>query len=388
MPDLLVKGGTLLDPSQGIYEKKDIVISGGKIEDISSKIPVGSRKVIDTSGMIVTPGFVDIHAHVAFNVLRLCIDPVKNCFMKGTTTVADAGSCGELNFTPFNEFVIKQNKIRILVFVNIESLGMVEFSDSPVWNTDQKWARFLNSPESSKLFSNPDNTKKTIRNNRQTIVGIKWAHHTLDLLKLARKTADDVPCLVMAESRLLPASLKYLKNGDIATHIFHFARHRITKKHDGITEDGKSIHPEVFAAHKRGVVFDVGHGKGSFSWQVARLALKEGLEPDTISTDLWTGNVAGPVYDLPSTMAKFVHLGMSVERVVEAVTSKPASVLGRKGEFGTLKPGTTADLVAFRLQHRKKTLTDSYGKIEIADHAIVPVHIIKDGEVVASYTSI
>lgn len=385
MNDLVVKGATVLDPASGIYEKKDVVVSNGKIEDVREKISSGNaRKEIAASGMVLTPGFVDIHAHVAFNIQRLCIDPYENCLMKGTTTVADAGSCGELNFRPFDKFVIKQSKARILAFLNIESLGMVEFVDLPNSNSDQKWAELVDSPSTSKMFANPENTKKTIRENRQNIVGIKWAHHTLELLAIARKTADEVHCRIMAESRLIPDSLEYLKKGDIATHIFHFARHRIAKRHDGITDDGKTIHSEVFSAKKRGIVFDIGHGQGSFSWDVGRLALREGLEPDTISTDLWSGNVAGPVYDLPTTMAKFLHLGMSLEKVVEAVTSKPSEVLGRSNEFGALKPGTSADLVAFKIQRRKKVLTDSYGKSEIANQVIEPVHVIKDGILVNS----
>ncbi len=375
----------LLDPSQGIYEKKDISISGGFVEETGERLSeANALKVLDASGMIVTPGFVDLHAHVAFNVVRLCVDPEINCLMKGTTTIADAGSCGELNFAPFKEYVISKSQTRILAFINIESLGMVEFVDSSLGNSDQRWSKLLQSSETSKLFATPENTKKIIQENRKAIVGIKWAHHTLELLKIARKTADDAKCLVMAESRLLPVSLKYLNRGDIATHIFHFASHRITKEHDGITEDGKRIHPEVFSARKRGVVFDVGHGKGSFSWKVARLALKEGLEPDTISTDLWSGNVAGPVYDLPTTMAKFLYLGMSLERVLEAVTSKPTSVLGRNNEFGTLKPGAPADLVIFKLHQEKKVLADSYGNSEVGNQVIVPVYVIKNGNVVKS----
>jgi dihydroorotase len=353
------------------------------VEEIGEGLnEANALRVLDATGMIVTPGFVDLHAHVAFNVVRLCIDPQINCLMRGTTTVADAGSCGELNFAPFKEYVIRKGQARILAFINIESLGMVEFVDSALGNSDQKWSKLLQSRETSKLFATPENTKKIVQENRKDIVGIKWAHHTLELLKIARKTADDAKCLVMAESRLLPTSLKYLSRGDIATHIFHFAKHRVTKKHDGITTDGRRIHPEVFTAHKRGVVFDVGHGKGSFSWKVARLALKEGLEPDTISTDLWSGNVTGPVYDLPTTMAKFLHLGMTLERVVEAVTSKPASVLGRDGEFGTLKPGAPADLVVFKLHQEKKVLTDSYGNSEVGNRVIVPVYVIKNGNVV------
>lgn len=382
MHDLVIRGGTLLDPLQGIYEKKDIAISNGKIEEIGNRISTGNAlKVIDASGLIVTPGFVDIHAHVARDVLRLSIDPEEHCLNQGTTTVVDAGSSGELNFIPFRDFVIKKNNIRILAFLNIESLGMIEFIDSPSGNTDQEWTQLLNSPQAP-MFVNLENTEKTIRKNRQTILGIKWAHHGLDLLKLARKSADELDCLVMAESRYVPTSLKYLKNGDVSTHIFHYALHRITKRHDGITEDGKTIHEEVFSAAKRGVILDVGHGKGSFSWDVARLALKEGLAPDTISTDLWVGNVNGPVYDLPTTMAKFLHLGMSLEKVIEAVTSKPASVLGRSKEFGTLKPGAQADIVAFKLQRKTKVLIDCYGKSEKANEIIVPVHVVKGGSIV------
>ena len=384
--DLVIKGATLVDPSAGLFnEKKDVAVSAGKIEEIGDSISGSNAlKVIDATGLVLTPGFVDIHTHVARDVVRLCIDPDKNCLLKGTTTVADAGSCGELNFTPFNDFVIKRSNTRIFAFLNIESLGMLEFVDSPKWNTDQKWAKFLNSPQSSKLFANPENTKKVIRENRKTIVGIKWAHHTLDLLALARKTADAAPCKVMAESRLLPESLRYLRRGDIATHIYHFATHRIAKRHDGITEDEEKIHEEVFRAKKQGIIFDVGHGKGSFSWDVARLALKEELLPDTISTDLWSGNVGGPVFDLPTTMAKFLHLGMSLEDVTQGATSKPASVLGRASEFGSIKPGMRADLVVFKLQRKKKVLTDSYGKSVVASQVILPMYVIKDGALVGS----
>lgn len=385
MPDLVIREATLLDPLVGLNEKRDISVSGGKIEEIAESISGGNAlKVIDASGLIVSPGFVDIHTHVARDVVRLSVDPDANCLSKGTTTAADAGSCGELNFTPFNKFVIEKANTRVLAFLNIESLGMVEFVDSPRWNTDQKWAKFLNSSESSKQFANPKNTEKIIRENRKTIVGIKWAHHTQDLLALARKTADAAVCKVMAEARLLPETLQYMKKGDIATHIYHFATHRIAKRHDGITEDRKTIHEEVFKARKNGVIFDVGHGKGSFSWDVARLALNEGLYPDTISTDLWSGNVSGPVFDLPTTMEKFLHLGMTLEKVVQAVTSNPAAVLQRDREFGALKPGMRADLVAFRLQRKKKVLTDSYGKSIAASQVILPVCVIKDGIVVVS----
>ncbi len=186
----------------------------------------------------------------------------------------------------------------------------------------------------------------------------------------------------MAECRYVPESFRFLQSGDIATHIFHEARHRITGRVDGITEDGKHIHGEVFEAKRKGVLFDVGHGMGSFSWKIARLALKERLEPDTISTDLWSANVAGPVFDLPTTMEKFLHLGMSLDSVVEGTTSTPARALWREATLGTLKPGSEGDLFVFQLRAGKKVLMDSFGNSEMAEQLIVPRYVLRRGKVV------
>jgi dihydroorotase len=385
MHDLVIKGGTLIDPSQKIHEKKDLAVSNGKIDDVRSRISDSSaERVIDASGMYVTPGLIDIHTHVANDLIRLSIDPDKHCLMNGTTTAVDAGSCGELNFVPFKKFVIERVRTRILAFLNVESLGMIEFTNSNPRNTDQEWPELLWSEDElySARFVNLKNTESVIRRNQDTIVGLKWAHHGLSLLELSRKVADSASSKIMAESRYIPDSLKYLKRGDIATHIFHRARHKVTNRIDGISEDGKNIHSEVFAASKRGVVLDIGHGKGSFSWDVARLALREGLEPDTISTDLWTGNVRGPVHDLPTTMAKLLHLKMNLEKVIEATTTRPAAVLNRVSELGTLKPGSEADVLVFRLHPAKIVLTDSYGKSELAEKTIMPISVLRHGEIV------
>jgi dihydroorotase len=388
--DLVIKGGMIIDPASSVCEKKDLAITRGKIDDVAQKISDGnSRHVIDARGMIVTPGLIDIHTHTAYGVTRFSIDPMKNCLLKGTTTAVDAGSTGELNFTPFAKYVIKplEDRMRILAFLNIESLGMIEFIDKPPKHTDQRWPDLLTYRNEAfgPMFVNLKNTVKTIqRDRRKSILGIKWAHHGLKILKLARRAASLANCMLMAESHYIPELFKHLRRGDVATHIFHYALYQVNRRHDGITEDKKRIHPEVFKAKRDGVIFDVGHGKGSFSWDVARLALREGLEPDTISTDLWSGNVNGPVFDLPTTMAKFLHLGMSLEQVIAATTSRPASVIGREKEIGSLKPGMKADIVMLKERQKKTILTDSYGKSERADRALIPVRIIKDGEIVVS----
>jgi dihydroorotase len=381
--DLLIKNGTVVDPSLNIHERMDVAVRSGRIEDLAKTVSGNAHKTLDASGLIVTPGLIDMHAHVAHNVIGLSVDPEETCLRKGSTTVVDAGSTGELNFTPFREYVVRKSAARVLGFINIESLGMIEFGDFSPNNTDQKWPELLTALNElfAHMFVNVENTEKTIVENRSIVPGLKWAHHGLRFLEYARQVADKAGCIIMAENHYMPVALKYLKKGDIITHAYHYVENRITRRRDGLTEDGSTIHPEFLEAVRRGVLLDVGHGKASFSWRVAELALKDGLEPHMISTDLWKGNVNGPVFDLPTTMVKFLCLGLSLERVVEATTSKPASALGRLGELGTLKPGARADIAAFRLVDGDFPLVDSQGDMRKGISMLVPIHVVKEGEI-------
>lgn len=387
MYDLLVKGGLLIDPAQGISEQRDIAVEAGRVAAVESRLPESSAKrVIDAGGLIVTPGLIDLHTHVAHDVVRLSVDPDQAGLLRGTTTVVDAGSTGELVFRPFYRYVIRQARSRVLAYLNIESLGMVEFADLHPYYTDQRWPDLLMAHDEAlaHLFVNIEATLRTLREHSDVLVGLKWAHHGLRVLGMARRAADQAGVQLMAENHYQPELLDYLKPGDVVTHIYHFFYNRHLGRHDGISEDGRTIIPEIFDAVKRGVVLDVGHGKGSFSWTVAELALKEGLKPHTISTDLWVGNLHGPVYDLPTTMAKFLHLGMSIEEVIKATTMTPAQVLGRLGEIGTLKPGASADIVAFKLEEGRFPLLDSYGEGRMGRRRLTPIHVVKSGEPVVS----
>jgi dihydroorotase len=379
--DLIVNGGLVLDPSQGLYEKKDLAIENGRISRIAASITEGSgKKVITAEGLIVTPGLIDLHSHVAKDVLRLSVDPDVSGLMKGCTTLVDAGSSGELLFNTFKKYVIERARSRVLAFLNIESLGMLEFVYRKPTYSDQEWAELLMRDNGSMedLFVNTANTLEVIRNNPDSIVGIKWAHHGLGLLKIARKVADESNSRIMAENRYRPDFLKYLRKGDIITHIYIHQDYPNT----GITDDFVAIFPEIFEAVKRGIILDVGHGEGSFSWKVAALALKEGLKPDVISTDLWIANVNGPVYDLPTTLSKFLHLGMSIEEVFAAATKRPAEVIGRQGEMGTLREGAVADVSLFSLEEGKFPLVDSNGETRVANNLLVPVHVVREGRMV------
>jgi dihydroorotase len=385
--DLLVKGGMVLDRAQGISEKMDVAVTSGKIEAVETSISdAKAKKTVDAEGLVVSPGLIDIHTHVAWELVRLSIDPYTRCLLKGTTTAVDAGTTGELNFRGFEHYVIDTSKTRILAFINIESLGMVEFADIKPGNTDQEWPSLLTRSKEkyAGMFISEENTEKVIRDNRDTIVGIKWAHHGIMGMEKARQTGDSAGCRLMVENRFMPAAgMRLLKKGDIITHIFHNAFNANSGYVDGIYQDGK-IPEEFFQMRKKGIIFDVGHGQGSFSWDVGELAFKEGIQPDTISSDLWSGNIDGPVYDLPTVMSKFLHLGMSVEDVFAAATSDAASAVGRKGKLGTLQPGRPADIAVFKLREGSFPMEDCYGKVRKMKRHIVPVHVVKGGELMLS----
>jgi len=377
--DLIVKGGLVVDPAYGLNEEKDIAITDGRVSAVEAQILESeARRVVDARGLIVTPGLVDIHTHTAQGLVRLSVDPDQACLVKGSTTVVDAGSTGELNYSAFRRFIIENAKTRILAFINIESLGMVEFMDSPPAYSDQRWSELLSVSDEAyaPFFINMDNTISVIETNRDSIIGIKWAHHGLKVLELAREAADRAGCLLMVENVHTPDSLRYVKKGDIVTHLYLPITDQAGKPNFDV------ICPELLDVAKRGVSLDLGHGKSSFSWKIAELGMKEGLKPNTISTDLWVGNLHGPVFDIPTTMAKLIHLGMSIEEVVEASTASPAATIGRLGEIGTLRPGARADIALFRLQNGKFPLPDCYGENRVASLKLTTVNVIQEGRIV------
>jgi dihydroorotase len=371
--DLVIKGGTVVDPSQGIHEQKDVAIAQGRIADVRRGLNASAAKrVVDASGKLVTPGLIDLHVHCSHGINYIAVDPETACLRKGCTTVVDAGSMGELNFMGFRKYVMDASKARILALLNIESLGMVEFA-----RDNQKWPQLITGQDS--MFINVEGTCEVANQNKDVVVGLKWAHHGVEGLALARKAADEVGCLVMAENHHQPDCLKYLKRGDLITHLYHGLR---MEQHDGLLDADGRVQPEFFEAQKRGVVFDLGHGAGSFTWEVAEKGLSQGIKPDTLGTDLHTQNLNGPVFDLPTTMSKLLMLRMTLDEVVEASTFAPAKVLGKQKQIGTLKVGSCADVAIIRLQKGKFVFKDVKGEERMGRLKLAVTGVVKDGEVI------
>jgi len=370
MYNLVIKGGLLIDPYQGIMEKMDVAISDGKVSALEPHISASEgRHLVDASGQIVTPGLIDLHTHVCHGITYLSVDPEASCLPRGSTTVVDAGTIGELLFEGFRRFIIDASRSRIYAFLNVGSLGLVYYFRK------QEWAKLIPEPSMTPLFINLEDAARTVEANRDVILGIKW-HSTYGLdpaLRLARELADRTGCLLMCENHHQPIVLRQLKPGDIVTHVFHGLHSQ------GLLDEDGKVRQEFYEAIKRGVILDVGHGVASFSWEVAERAMEQGIKPDTISTDLHIRNVNGPVFDLPTTLSKFLLLGLTLEEVIRAATAKPAEVLGKAGILGTLKPGAEGDAVVFRLEEGRFSFIDTKGVQRIGKTRLVPTVTVRRG---------
>ena len=345
--DLLVKGGHVIDPKNKIDAVMDVAITNGKIAQVAADIPAKkAKKVIDATGLLVTPGLIDMHVHVYMgNDLDAYIAngptsvaPDGFTFRTGVTTVVDAGSSGWRNFRQFKEQTIDKAQTRVLAFLNIVGTGMVGRLEEQDVND-----------------MNPVMTANMIRQLfPQIIVGIKSAHYWGDFTQVdkaveAGKLAN-VPVMVDFGEHDPPNSIeslfmKHLRPGDIFTHTYSYGP---DKRETVVDEQGK-VKPFVFEAQKRGILFDVGHGGGAFSWRQAVPAMQQGFKPDIISTDLHTQSMNGGMKDMPNVLSKFINMGMSVQDAIFRATWSPANVINRK-DLGHLSVGSDADIAVFALR--------------------------------------
>lgn len=373
--DLVIRGGTLIDPAQGVHDRRDVALRGGMVAAVEPEIPADqAANVIAAAGKLVVPGLVDCHVHVFAGVSHYGIEPDATCLARGATTVVDAGSAGADTFPGFRAYVIEASATRILAHLNISSMGMISREVGEL--DDIKWADV---PKALAM----------IERNRDLILGVKvrltrdsivGENAGLQPLFLAREAADAAGLPIMVHPQdswaaSLDEILGVMRGGDMLTHCFHGHQH-------GILDEAGKILPAVRAARDQGVIFDVGHGQGSFSWEVCERALAQDFPPTTISSDLHRYNLHGPVFDLATTVSKFLHLGLNLDDAIAKVTSVPAQVVGMAGQIGTLAVGAHGDAVVMDLREGRFDYVDAHGESRTGSARLEPTTVVKAGQVV------
>lgn len=376
--DLLVKGGRVIDPSQNLSGERDIAVDGSKIVRLAEGMAeTEARQVLNARGKIVTPGLIDIHVHVYDGVAPLGIPADPNCIAKGVTTVVDAGSAGAHTFPGFRRYVINVVDTRIYALLNISVVGQSTLSD------DNPHGELLDL-----RYANPKLAIRTIERNRDVILGVKVrlskniaGDHDLAALRLAKDAADAVKLPLMVHIGNTHSPLKeilaLLTKGDVITHSFHGLE-------GGILDPKGRVLPEVRSAVDRGVRLDVGHGRGSFSFDTAEKALKQELFPGTISSDVHQFNVNGPVFDLATTLSKFLHLGLTLDQVIERAATNPANTFGFPKGLGTLREGAEADIAVFSLAEGNFEFVDAMRQTRVGHRKLSPVATVKAGRIYGS----
>ncbi len=345
--DLLIRGGEVVDPGGGHEGRLDVAIHRGRIAAVDRKIPEGSAaKVIDADGRVVTPGLVDLHTHVYRGVTFWGIDADAVAWRTGVTTFLDVGSAGAFTLQGFRELIAERSAARILCLLNISSIGLV-----------------AETYELANLaYCEPDLCARLVDANRDLVFGIKAridaltvGEHGLEPLRRARAAADACELPLMVHVAWAPPPLEQIlelmRPGDVLTHCTTGLSNKL------VDDDGRILDAAV-RARERGIVFDVGHGSGSFSWASAEKLLEHGLGPDVISSDIHQRSVHGPMFDLPTCLSKFLALGMPLRDAIAAATVRPAEVLGLEQQIGTLKVGANADVALFELERGSFDLYD------------------------------
>lgn len=376
MYELLIANGHVIDPASGINEKRDVAIHGGRVVALpESGAGTQARRIVDVRGRYVVPGLIDFHVHVFPGVSHFGIDVDPSCLARGVTSVLDFGTAGGLIFDGFRQFVIDEAQTRVFALLHIAGQGLISS------------AKTL--PSLGELadlrYCNVENVERVVAANRDVIVGIKIrctanlaenGRNEAEGLDLARQAADRVglPLVVHSPNSSLTMEhiLDRLRPGDVLTHCFH-------GKGCGLVDANLRVLPAAKEALQRGVLLDVGHGVASFDFRVARALLDQGVIPHFISSDIHFYNLHGPVFDLVTTMDKFLHLGMDLPEIIRRTTQLPAKFLQRESELGTLQPGANADITVLELQESEFPLTDSEGRVEIGRYHLEPTHVFRSG---------
>jgi dihydroorotase len=372
--DLLLKGGHVIDPKNQVDSIRDVAIADGKIAAVAANLnPADALKVVDVSGLYVTPGLIDIHAHVYTGTGEPgtyagdnSVYPDGFSFRVGVTTVVDAGGAGWRNFEDFKQRVIDRSKTRVLAFLNIVGHGMRgDTFEHNLADMDAKQA------------------SEMVLQHKDLIVGIKTAHYAGPEWTPIERAVEagnlaNIPVMVdfganRPERPMSELVTKKLRPGDIYTHVYSGLRNE--------QDTSGRVNPALWEARKRGVIFDVGHGGGSFVWRIASPAVKEGFLPDSISTDLHIGSMNSGMKDMLNVMDKFLAMGLPLKDVLLRSTWNPAHEIKRE-DLGHLSVGAMADVTVLKLEKGKFGFVDIYGARQSGTQKLTCELTLRDGKVV------
>ena len=366
--DLVLKGGHVLDPAGGIDRVADVAIAAGRIARVAADIPAAdAAKTVDVKGLYVTPGLIDLHAHhYGYSGAILPDDAV---LATGVTTTVDCGGAGWRTFEDFKKTVVERSVARVLSFINIVGHGMVSRWEQDTTDMDPK-------ATAAKMAEHPD-----------LIVGIKTAHYSRpDWIAIERAVEAgrlsgkpviiDNNILTWTGRDTRTKVLEKMRPGDIHTHTYNDRHLEIVHRGTG------RLQPYMTEARKRGVLFDLGHGGGSFLWPAAEAAMRAGFPPDTISTDLHGSSIMGTESDMPNCISKMLVLGMTLPDAIRRSTARPAEVLRRFPELGTLGEGRVADVAVFDLRRGVFALKDAWLMKRLGTEKLVTVLTLRAGKVV------
>lgn len=376
MYDFVLVNGTVIDPAVGLNARRNVALQGGRVAAIlDPAAPVVAQQTLDCAGLLVVPGLIDFHVHVFPGVSNFGVDPDETCLARGVTTVLDFGTAGGLIFDGFRRFVIDTAKTRVKALMLIAGQGLISSNDTKpalgeLWDL---------------AYCDVEGCVQAVEKHRDCVAGIKvrcmdnisnGGKNEAEGLRRARLAADatKLPLVVHPANSSLPIEhlFETLRSGDVMTHCYH-------DKNCKLVDDHTQVCSIVREKQREGVLLDVGHGSGSFAWRVARAMLDQGVLPDFLGSDLHTYNVHGPVFDLVTTLSKFLHLGMSVPEIIRRSTATCAAWLGIADEIGTLKPGACADITVLDIVDGEIPLTDSEGVTEIGQRSFEVRHCFRAG---------
>ena len=363
--DLLLKGGRVIDPANNVDGILDVAIAGRYVSSVQKDIsPQLARKVANVSGLVVTPGLIDLHAH--FYGYYAAVLPDAHCLSEGTTTAVDAGGAGHLTFDDFDRKIISKSKTNVFALINIAGEGMGGL------------------PEQDLDGMNVDLTTAKIDQRPDRIVGVKVAHYAgpgWQPLDRGVQAAENTGTYVMVDQAPIKSRpnnemlLEHLRPGDITTHCYGFDKPMI--------DSDDKVKPYFFEARERGVKFDVGHGAGSFSFRIAKNAIDQGFPPDTVSTDMHTASILSNQGTMPETMTKMLVLGMDLPDIIKRSTWTPALTIGHP-ELGNIGQTAFADIAVLEIAEGDFGLTDngSGNRVYPTGKRIVCQMTVRNGEVV------